>query len=82
MAGEFPVGLREDLQAEVVRVMRLLQESDWTVDVISWESRWLKSSERRINFAATHKTGKRIRLTCPVSRLSERLLALLAKIET
>jgi hypothetical protein len=82
MPGEFPVGLRADLQADVVRVMRLLQEADWTVDVISWESRWDKGSERRVNFAATHKTGKRIRLTCPVSRLPERLLALLARIQT
>jgi hypothetical protein len=77
MPGEFPADLRADVQAEVVRIMKLLQEAGWSVDVISWEPNWDRARERRLNFAATHKAGKRVHSTCPESSLPARLLALL-----
>jgi hypothetical protein len=77
MSGEFPTDLRADVQTEVVRIVKLLQEAGWSVDVISWEPNWDTASERRVNFAPTHMAGKRVHSTCPESTLPGRLLAVL-----
>jgi len=77
MPGEFPTDLRADVQTEVIRIVKLLREAGWSVDVISWEPNWDTASERRVNFAATHKAGKRVLSTCPESSLPARLLAVL-----
>jgi hypothetical protein len=76
MAGEFPADLRADLQAEVVRMLKLLQEAGWSVDPIHWESGWDRTSELRVGFTAKSEAGKSVRqhaqkATCQrVSRFS------------
>jgi hypothetical protein len=71
MQCELPSDLRADIKAEVVRIVKLLEGAGWTVDAINWEPNWDKGSERRVNFSATHKAGKRFHSTCPQSSLSD-----------
>jgi hypothetical protein len=77
MAGEFPTDLRAEVQTEVARILKLVQEAGWRVDPIYWESGWDGASERRVTFTAKSEAGKRVHSTCPESALPWRLSSLL-----
>jgi hypothetical protein len=76
MLGEFPADLRADLQSEVARIVNLLQEMGWSIDVVGWQPTSDAASERRISFIA-RKSGNSVHSTCAESSLPTRLLALL-----
>ncbi len=76
MLGGFPSDLRADIQSEAVRIVDLLQELGWTIDIVGWDPTSDTVGERRISFIA-HKAGNSVHSICPEGRLPARLLALL-----
>ena len=82
MLGEFPTDLRADVRSEAVRIVNLLQEMGWSIDVIGWDQTSEAVGERRISFIA-RKSGNSVHTICTQSSLPTRLLALLGqKIQT
>jgi hypothetical protein len=77
LADQFPVDLRSDVRAEVVRILPLLKEAGWSVDSIQWEP-IAGQKDRRVTFSARSETGTNIHSTCPESMLATRLLSLLS----
>jgi hypothetical protein len=76
MLGEFPTDLRADIQSEAVRIVTLLQEMGWSIDVIGWDQTSMAVGERRISFIA-RKSGNSVHSICAESSLPSQLLALL-----
>ena len=74
MAAEFPADLREDIKAEVARILPLLKEAGWAFNPIQWES--TSGRERRVCAIATSETGKQFHLTCPAEGLAKWLTVL------